>query len=355
MFLVIFGAGASHDSVPEASRTVPPDLPLRPPLAKDLFDPIRQPFVEAAYEYHEGAGLIGEIRSLVRFGTGVEIALERYVEDAGRGDPETIRGLLAVRYYIVRVINECAQEWSRRHGNVTNYRILFNQLERWRRKNDDKGLLVTFNYDWLLEAALRSSGRQLNDIRDYVSRDDYRLIKPHGSTSWFRGVDTEVSGGEHALIDIAPSLDLTAGPITQGPPPGFPNAVPAIAIPTQTKSTFECPPEHLVALEEWLPEVDRILVIGWRAQERHFLELCEKHLAEKAGVECLVVAGSQDGAEATVSELQHVLPKACLHPSAAAGFSAFVDSDDPVTVWLERRLHSRIERDDPDHRTVRGV
>jgi hypothetical protein len=355
VFLVIFGAGASYDSVPEASRTAPPDDPLRPPLAKDLFDPGRPPFVEAVYEYHEGAGLIGEIRSLVRFGTGVEIALERYVEDAGGGDPETIRGLLAVRYYIVRVINECALNWSRRHGNVTNYRILFNQLERWRRSNDDKGLLVTFNYDRLLEEALRSSGRQLNDIQDYVSRDDYRLIKPHGSTSWLRGVDTEVSGGEHALIDVAPSLDLSSGPIARGAPRGYQNVVPAIAIPTQTKTTFECPPEHLAALEEWLPEVDRFLVIGWRAQERHFLDLCEKHLANKTGIEGLIVSSSQDGAQATVMELQRVLPKACLHPSAATGFSPFVDSDDPVTTWLERRLHRWLDRDDPSHRTVRGV
>lgn len=340
MFLVIFGAGASYDSVlPESVRTLPRNYPLRPPLAKDLFDPTRPQFVEAAYEYHEGAGLIGEIRNLLRFGTGVEIALERYVEEAAAGDPETIRGLLAIRYYIVRVIQECATDWSRRHGNVTNYRILFSQLERWRRRNNDKGLLVTFNYDWLLEAALRSSGRQLNQIQEYVSRDDYRLIKPHGSTLWFRGVHTKVAGGEHALLDVAPTLDLTSGPITQGPPPGFISAVPAIAIPTQTKTTFECPPEHIEALEEWLPEVDRILVLGWRAQERQFLDLCKKHLSTKTGIEGLVVSASQESAEGTVSELQHVLPKACLHPSGAAGFSTFVDSEDTVKTWLERRLH----------------
>jgi hypothetical protein len=98
--LVIFGAGASNDSArasnPLATVALQDD-PLRPPLTKDLFDPGRAPFVEAAYEYYEGAGLIGETRNLVRFGTGVEIALERYVEDAGGGDPEAIRGLLAVR------------------------------------------------------------------------------------------------------------------------------------------------------------------------------------------------------------------------------------------------------------------
>lgn len=114
---MIFGAGASNDSVPGVSR----DNPWCPPLAKDLFDPRRERFREASFEYHEGAGLIGETRALVRRGVGIEEALERYVRDAEEGDPEALRELLAVRYYIVRVIEECAREWSRVNGNVTNY------------------------------------------------------------------------------------------------------------------------------------------------------------------------------------------------------------------------------------------
>jgi hypothetical protein len=352
VFLVIFGAGASHDSVPTASRIHDLNHPLCPPLANDLFHPRRPAFVEAAYDWHEGAGLIGEIRGRVASGAGVETALEHFVAEADAGHPETIRGLVAIRYYIVQVIRRCSAAWSRDHGNVTNYRILFNQLERWRAGHDDKALLVTFNYDGLLEGALRSSGRRLDDIDLYISRDDFRLIKPHGSMSWLRGVAGNASWDEHAIIEAAPTLDLVSGTITQGPPPGFANSVPAIAIPTQTKTTFECPPLHIEALEEWLPDVDRILVIGWRAQERDFLDLLEKHVANQNGVEGLIVSGSRQGAEATVLALQKVLPKACLHPSAAAGFSPFVDSDNPITVWLERRLHTRLDRDDPDHRTV---
>lgn len=143
--------------------------PDRPPLATELFDPDRPSFVSAAYEWHEGAGLIGEIRSSVAGGTGVEIALERFVEYASAGDPETIRGLLAIRYYIHQVITRCAQEWSKKYGNVTHYRMLFGQIERWRRSHQDQGLLVTFNYDWLLDASLASSGRSLVSIDEYIS------------------------------------------------------------------------------------------------------------------------------------------------------------------------------------------
>jgi hypothetical protein len=339
VFLVIFGAGASYDSVPDSSRTEPPDSPNRPPLAKDLFDPTRHNFREAAFEYHEAGALIGAIRSQVQSGIGVEQALEEYVEYANDGDPETIRGLLAVRYYVAQVVRECARDWTRMAGNVTNYRVLVYHIERWRRQHDDKGLMVTFNYDTLLEDAFRSSGRQLNSIAEYIARDDYRLIKPHGSTDWNRGVWTDVSGGEHAIIDVSPSLDLMAGPIAQGAVTNFPATIPAIAIPTQTKSSFECPQEHLDALEKWLPRVDRILIIGWRAQEQHFLDLLKTHLGKKDGVEALVVSSKQENAQIITSSLELALPEANFHPSAAEGFSHLVASADAVNALLDRQLH----------------
>jgi hypothetical protein len=326
--------------------------PGRPPLATELFDPDRPSFVDAAYEWHEGAGLIGEIRSSVAGGTGVEIALERFVEYASAGDPETIRGLLAIRYYIRQVITQCARDWSSKYGNVTNYRMLFNQIERWRRGHQDQGLLVTFNYDWLLDAALASSGRSLDSIESFVSRDEYRLIKAHGSIDWMRDLGNLRAQSPHAIIELAPEIDFTSGKIVIGSVNGITSALPAIAIPTQSKTSFECPPEQIEALKGWLPEVDRILIIGWRAQERHFLELCTRHLAEKTDVEVLVVSESPESARATISTLMKHLPAACMHPSVAAGFSRFAASDKSVETWLDRRLHTRLSKDDPEHNVV---
>jgi SIR2-like domain len=350
LFLVIFGAGASYDSVQlRGPVTTEQD---RPPLATELFDPDRRSFVEAAYEWREGAGLIGEIRSSVAGGTGDETALERFVGYASAGAPETIRGLLAIRYYIRQVITQCARDWSRKYGNVTNHRMLFNQIERWRRGHQDQGLLVTFNYDWLLDAALESSGRSLDSIDAFVSRDDYRLIKAHGSIDWMRDLGNLNAQSPHAIIDLAPEIDFTSGKIVTGSVNGITSAVPAIAIPTQTKTTFECPPEHIEALEDWLPEVDRILIIGWRAQERHFLDMCKRHLAANPDVEVLVVSESPESARPTISALTEHLPAACMHPSVSAGFSRFAASDKAVEIWLDRRLHTRLSKDDPEHNMV---
>ena len=48
---------------------------------------------------------------------------------------------------------------------------------------------------------------------------------------------------------------------------------PALALPVNTKVDFECPPEHIAHLQSDIPLVTKLLVIGWRATEPHFLEL----------------------------------------------------------------------------------
>src|SRR5207244_6413216 len=55
-------------------------------------------------------------------------------------------------------------------------------------------------------------------------------------------------------------------------------AFPAIAIPVETKRSFECPAEMLEGLVELLPFVSKLLIIGWRATEAHFLSLLKTNL-----------------------------------------------------------------------------
>ena len=48
--------------------------------------------------------------------------------------------------------------------------------------------------------------------------------------------------------------------------------------PSKKKSQFECPSDHFEALRARLPRVRKVLVIGWRAMEDHFLKLLSEHL-----------------------------------------------------------------------------
>jgi hypothetical protein len=67
---------------------------------------------------------------------------------------------------------------------------------------------------------------------------------------------------------------------------------PAIAIPVEKKRTFECPPQMLEELAVLLPHITKILVIGWRATEEHFLGMLGNRLTGlKAGVQLYIVAG----------------------------------------------------------------
>jgi hypothetical protein len=51
------------------------------------------------------------------------------------------------------------------------------------------------------------------------------------------------------------------------------NLIPALAIPMDAKSIFECPKLHMGHLVSSIPEVTRLVTIGCRAGEHSFLEL----------------------------------------------------------------------------------
>src|SRR4029077_15245709 len=70
-------------------------------------------------------------------------------------------------------------------------------------------------------------------------------------------------------------------------------AVPAIALPLQSKAEFECPTQHLDALKALLPEVTKCLVIGWRGKEPHFNSLLREGL--KRPVKWMIAAGNTRG------------------------------------------------------------
>jgi hypothetical protein len=79
--------------------------------------------------------------------------------------------------------------------------------------------------------------------------------------------------------------------------------MPALAIPVQAKQDFECPEEHLKCLRDHLSRVSKMIVIGWRAAELHFLEMLAAYLPRKKIPVCLV-CGSGKEEEGTADRLQ---------------------------------------------------
>ena len=68
---------------------------------------------------------------------------------------------------------------------------------------------------------------------------------------------------------------------------------PAIAIPVENKREFECPVDHLKQLRMFLPHVTKIIIVGWRATETHFLDLLKSDLTKEVQVQA-ILGGKQD-------------------------------------------------------------
>lgn len=299
MLMVIFGAGASYDSapdypppqpqqgpgnqsIPSAAATPPnPREIWRPPLAPQLFLDTSGEFGGIVRNYPKLLPILPHLRR-PSSGRSVEEELEAWQAQAN-GDPERKCQLFSVRYYLHDLLLKVSNEWLAKTSNVTNYVTLIDQI-RHHNTGNEPVCLVTFNYDLLLDRALLSFDYhpQTLDHRYFDAHPTLKLFKPHGSVDWARFVDVPPNTRLHVeqLIEQAGSIKLSneylvadaSHPATIhsfGRP-----IVPAIAIPVQTKTedTFEWPPRHRDYLEQLLPSVTKILIIGWQAKEAHFLK-----------------------------------------------------------------------------------
>lgn len=325
MLMVIFGAGASYDSI---SSHVPIDgdglLSIRPPLVKDLFANIA--------EFRKFVDLYPQCRPIVPYlePHGGEKLMEKVLgelDSETQSDPERKKQLLALRFYIKAVINSCEKGWCTLAGGVSNYSTLLDDI-----RLSGPALLVTFNYDTLIERALR---RDFQRRTDYVDPSGFSVLKLHGSTNWVQIVGGVYSPSSPAdskhIIEAASSLTFqtiipeSEVPILQANPwlhlnPN-PDSIPALAIPIADKRDFACPPEHLDYLKQRLPDVTKIAIIGWRGSEAHFTDLLREKL--RPDVRGIVVCGPSGESKKTVERLDAAGVPGAFDP-LEGGFTEFV-------------------------------
>jgi hypothetical protein len=344
MLLVIFGAGASYDSVlhfpppapPSGSQNncspviVPARAPVedfRPPLANQLFDN-RELFVAVMNNYPACKPLVNLLRGDIQ----VERQLAKFEQESGTY-PLRRQQLAAIQYYLHHMLWDCQVRWLRHHQGITNYATLLDALERWRHDHGERICFVTFNYDTILEESITELWKyKFDSLESYTAHPAFRVIKLHGSIDW----------GLH-LQDRLPPLTKPAEIIesaTRGieslgtygkvsVPARFPDGTlgfPALAIPVEKKSEFSCPEDHRRALAEVIPNVTKIITIGWRATEQHFLNMLKARLTGlKAGVDLMVVSGDLKGATETNSNLGIAMPGPDRrYPTVPPGFSGLI-------------------------------
>jgi hypothetical protein len=271
--MVIFGAGASYDSAPDfpppqpqagqQNFAPPPPAPnsreiWRPPLTPQLFLDSNGQFGGIVRNYPKLHPILPHLRR-PSSGRSVEEELEAWQAEAS-GDPERKRQLFSIRYYLHDFLLKVSTEWLKQTSDVTNYVMLLDQIRHLNTANESVAL-VTFNYDLLLDRALRSFNFKTVPLERYFEAHPmFKLLKPHGSVDWARFVDvpTDTRLGVDQIIEQADSIKLSdeyllanaSDPVSIhsfGRP-----IVPAVAIPVQTKTedTFEWPSQHRAYLEE---------------------------------------------------------------------------------------------------------
>lgn len=197
MLMVIFGAGASFDSAQSARIKIVggaiqyDGLPYRPPLANDLFADRNRAFAHLISSYSKMHPILPLLRE--RSQKSVEEVLEALQSEAAVY-AERHRQLAAVRFYLRDLLWECTERWIEHTSGVTNYSPLIDQILRWHATKEPIAL-VTFNYDLLLETALRNFGFFWSEPERFLeSHAVLKVFKLHGSVDWARFVDRPYEG-----------------------------------------------------------------------------------------------------------------------------------------------------------------
>ena len=333
MLMVIFGAGASHDSLASraadgASRRYRGADESRLPLADDLFIPNRSIIDDSIKLFPQMAEIVPWLEVLPR-GRSLEDVLTE-LRDESDEHPDRYIQLAGVRYYLQHMLRACQTKWLDLSRGVSNYRTLLDEIKHYR-KADEQVLLVTFNYDQLLDMALPFPIREL---AGYVADDVFKLIKLHGSINWGRKVASSVderlrkaNADEIAAELIRNARELSFSDyvmVGHAPPKAQAKELlfPALAIPVERKLDYECPQDHVQVLRSLLPKVRKLLVIGWKATEETFL----RDLSEgfQLNIPTMVVAGSGAEADQIGAELSRRGVNRLPVPAQNHGFSKFV-------------------------------
>jgi hypothetical protein len=237
----------------------------------------------------------------------------------------------------------CQDNWHNHHRGVTNYLTFLGEIDRWRYQHNEQVCYVTFNYDTMLERSMTDLwGCTFKDFNAYTSDLRFKLIKLHGSIDWGHELDRLSPRTPQEVIRDAAVLGINSSKeyrkVSRIPVKFDDGTVgfPALAIPVEKKGEFVCPQEHLGALAAIVPKVTKIITVGWRATEQHFLTMLKKKLTGLQGdVDLMVVSGDIRGVTETNANLGLVnVPSGRRYATVETGFSGLTKDMSRLEAFL---------------------
>jgi hypothetical protein len=321
MLLLILGAGASYDAIPTIPVQYHQQHQYRLPLANHLFDRRYHSYLE---NFEQGIPIIPYLQALPS-GLTVEKALQQLQEETVF-HKDRFSQLLAIKFYLQHLISELETRWTNAGNGVLNHWTLMDQVRSV--LGDQPVITVTFNYDRIIDKVLERYGRRFETVEDYVRSNNYPLFKLHGSVNWGRRIEsTKLFSGDwkkdlKQLIDDAeslmPSRHFVLVENVHTHAFAERGLYPAIAIPLESKTDYECPSDHISDLTQMLHDVDRVIIIGWRAADKPFVELISQII--KRDLIFFIVCGSEEDINETISNLNAVEINGTFHRDAS-GFT----------------------------------
>lgn len=299
MLLVVLGAGASHGCVPNGG-------PSALPITTTLFESSAYGVPDANQFAEHARPIVARVASALRqdvpsSSRDVEEILGAIAEraEAIGGDART--QLIAMRFWLFERIRRAQADVVSRTAGVTLYTALLNMLDDWAADHRTDVTLVTFNYDTLLDQALIDHSPRVAKYAEMnrgvkscaLQGGRWTLLRPHGSIDWVRQWKTDDNVQRTVLSRVEsfermdpldtrfkrvlatmPDDPLEQTNLEDG---STEISVPAIAVPLNNKSAFECPREHIATMVDAITKASRVVCIGWRGREAHFTQLL-KHL-----------------------------------------------------------------------------
>lgn len=286
MLLVILGAGASHGCVPGADRSALP-------LTSQLFEPSDQAVKDANRIVPSAGPVVARVTDALKrgeHGGDIEAILGEIAEKAEARGGDLQEHLAAMRFWLFERVKRAQEVVKEQTAGVTLYSSLLNQLDDWGDSVTSRVVIVTFNYDTLIDEALFAHSTSLAINRENqhevgnsaMDGGRWILFRPHGSIDWFRAWpfsdEDDALGSPRSIAQLArvrpedgKFIHGTLGGKNKGYE-GLVNA-PAIAVPLSKKSRFECPASQVDLLEGVVKQVNKVVTIGWRGREEHFTKI----------------------------------------------------------------------------------
>lgn len=337
--LIIFGAGASFDYLKISRFSTVDQSKLKQwqaPLTNNIFDVSR--FGRIIGKYEDIKPLASAIINITDSEDSFDF--EEYLTNLEKNFPDNnYKKIMALRFYLTELFGKISHHFYR-HEN--NHRHLIYEIEN----RIGQACFVNYNYDTLLEKNINTI--DLNREIDSYTQGPFKVIKYHGAFNWV--YEPFVVPGKIDVYDYFTNNAKTLNnevnsrnvyPLTRG---NFDYAsvdfnihdyrkvrevewdyfLPAVAIPIGTKGNHVCPKAHIDILEEELKRIDRILVIGWRAQDEHLIDLLKKNLTND--VKLTVVSSNSDNAGEIALKFKDIqqIKEEDIYVSEAEGYTNYM-------------------------------